>query len=106
MRLLGTPGLVLCGGLFERVLSGRGTGDVHQSLTPAARALQVRPNWWTSLEVLVCCYAALGKWDEARRCAQQMATVTKQPGDVLAPLKAHNPAWTEQMTSALRMTNA
>src|SRR6266496_4074914 len=38
MRLLGTPGLVLCGGLFERVLSGRGTGDVHQSLTPAARA--------------------------------------------------------------------
>ena len=62
--------------------------------------------WWTSLEVLVCCYAALGKWDEARRCAQQMASVTKQPGDVLAPLKARNPAWAEQMTSALRRATA
>ncbi|MGB9655712.1 MAG: hypothetical protein WCB75_10885, partial [Pseudolabrys sp.] len=54
-----------------------------------------------SLEVLVCCYAALGKWDEARRCVQQMAIVIKQPGDVLAPLKSHNPAWAEQMDSAL-----
>jgi TolB-like protein len=75
-------------------------------LEAAARALQVRPNWWTSLEVLVCCYAALGKWDEARRCAQQMASVTRQPGDVLAPLKAHNAAWAEQMASALRRANA
>jgi TolB-like protein len=71
-------------------------------LEAATRALQVRPNWWTSLEVLVCCYATLGKWDEARRYAQQMATVTKQPGDVLAPLKSHNPDWAEQMDSALR----
>jgi len=45
-------------------------------LEAATRALQVRPNWWTSLEVLVCCYATLGKWDEARRYAQQMATIT------------------------------
>jgi len=66
-------------------------------LEAATRALQVRPNWWTSLEVLVCCYATLGKWDEARRYAQQMATITKQPGDVLAPLKSHNPDWAEQM---------
>jgi TolB-like protein len=71
-------------------------------LEAATRALQVRPNWWTSLEVLVCCYATLGKWDEARRYAQQMATVSKQPGDVLAPLKSHNPDWAEQMDSALR----
>src|ERR1700687_3827915 len=55
--------------------------------------LQVRPNWWTSLEVLVCCYAALGKWDEARRCAQQMDSVTRQSGAVLAPLKTYNPSW-------------
>jgi TolB-like protein/Flp pilus assembly protein TadD len=86
---------------LARLFSGR----AEAGLEAAARALQVRPNWWTSLEVLVCCYAALGKWDEARRCAQQMAAVTKQPGDVLAPLKAHNPAWTEQMTRALRRAN-
>jgi TolB-like protein len=83
---------------LARLFSGR----VEAGLEAAARALQVRPNWRTSLEVLVCCYAALGKWEEARRCAQQMASVTKQPGDVLAPLKAHNRAWTEQMNNALR----
>jgi TolB-like protein len=82
---------------LARLFSGR----TEAGLEAAARALQVRPNWWTSLEVLVCCYAALGKWDEARRCAQQMRTVTKQPGDVLAPLKSHNPGWADQMESAL-----
>jgi tetratricopeptide (TPR) repeat protein len=86
---------------LARLFSGR----AEAALEAAARALQVRPNWWTSLEVLVYCYAALEKWDEARRCAQQMASVTKQPGDVLAPLKAHNPTWTKQMTSALRKAN-
>jgi pentatricopeptide repeat protein len=71
-------------------------------LEAAARALQVRPNWWTSLEVLICCYAALGKWDEARRCAQQMDSMTRQPDDVLAPLKTHNPSWADEMNHALQ----
>jgi TolB-like protein len=44
-------------------------GRPETALEAAARALQVRPKWWTSLEVLVCCYAALGKWDEARSYA-------------------------------------
>jgi hypothetical protein len=70
------------------------------------RALQVRPKWWTTLEVLICCHAALGKWNEARNCAQEMATVVKQPGDVLAPLKAKNPAWTKQMSEALSKAGA
>ena len=83
---------------LARLFSGR----AEAGLEAAARALQVRPNWWTSLEVLVSCYAALGRWDEARRCAQQMASVTKQPGDVLAPLKSHNPTLAKQMDSALR----
>jgi TolB-like protein len=87
---------------LARLFSGR----TEAGLEAAARALQVRPNWWTSLEVLVCCYVALGKWDEARRFAQQMATVARQHGDMLAPLKAHNPAWKEQMTNALRRANA
>jgi tetratricopeptide (TPR) repeat protein len=87
---------------LARLFSGR----VEAALEAAARALQVRPNWWTSLEVLTYCYAALEKWDEARRCAQEMANVTKQPSDLLAPLKTHNPAWTERMTNALRRANA
>src|SRR5215831_13114910 len=51
---------------LARLFSGR----AEAALEAAARALQVRPNWWTSLEVLVYCYAALEKWDEARRCSQ------------------------------------
>jgi pentatricopeptide repeat protein len=87
---------------MARLFSGR----AEAALEAAERASQIRPNWRTSLEVLIYCYAALGKWDEARRCAQQMASVPKQPGDVLGPLKAHNSNWTEQMTSALRKANA
>jgi TolB-like protein len=86
---------------LARLFSGR----AEAALEAAARALQVRPNWWTSLEVLVYCYAALEKWDEARRCARQMASVSRHPGDVLAPLKVHNAAWAEQMTSALQRAN-
>jgi len=86
--LLGTPGLAEAG------------------LEASMRALQVRPKWWTTLEVLICCHAALGKWNEASNCAQEMATVVKQPGDVLAPLKAKNPAWTKQMSEALSKAGA
>jgi TolB-like protein len=87
---------------LARLFSGR----PEAALEAAARAVQVRPNWWTSLEVLVCCYAALERWDEARRCAQEMATLVKQPGDGLASLKALNPAWNDQMSKALRMAGA
>jgi TolB-like protein len=77
-------------------------GRAAPALEAALQASQVRPNWWTTLEVLVCCYSALDKWDEARRCAREMSKVVKQPGDVLAPLKAHNPSWAKQMCDALR----
>jgi TolB-like protein len=87
---------------LARLFSGR----AEAALEAAARALQVRPNWPTSLEVLVCCYGALEKWDEARRWAQQIAGFTSPSDDVLAPLKAHNPAWTEQMASSLRRAQA
>jgi TolB-like protein len=90
---------VWCNALaLARLFSGR----KEAALEAAARALQVRPNWRPSLEVLICCYAALEKWDEARRYAQQMASLTKQPGDVMAPLKARNPNWNEQLQSALQ----
>src|SRR5258708_23035411 len=83
---------------LARLFSGR----AEAGFEAAARALQVRPNLRTSLEVLVCCYAALGKWDEARRSAQQIESVPKQPGDVLAPLKAHNSSWANEMNNALQ----
>ena len=73
-------------------------------LKTAGRAYKSVRTGGTSLEVLVYCYGALEKWDEARRCAQQMTeNVTKQPGDVLGPLGVSaNAAWAEQMDGALR----
>ncbi len=87
---------------LARLFSGR----PEAGLEAAARALQVRPNWWTSLEVIICCYAALARWDEARRYARDLTRVAKQPGDVLAALKARNPGWNEQMRGALRAASA
>jgi tetratricopeptide (TPR) repeat protein len=43
-------------------------GQQEGALDAAVRAQQVRPNWWTTLVVLVCCYVALNRWDEAKDC--------------------------------------
>jgi Flp pilus assembly protein TadD len=77
-------------------------GRAQAALDAAVRAQQVRPNWWTTLEVLICCYATLGRWDEAQACARELARVEKLPGDILAPLKARNHDWVQQMNEALR----
>jgi TolB-like protein len=78
------------------------TGRAEAALEAAIRALQVRPDWWTTFEVLTCCYAKLDKWDEACGCARDMDKVEKQPGDVLAVLRAKNPDWAAQINEALR----
>jgi TolB-like protein len=77
------------------------SGHAEAALEAAGRALQVRPDWRTSLEVLICCHANLGNWDDARRCAQDMASLAGQPGDIIAPLRANNPHWAAQMQDAL-----
>lgn len=87
---------------LARLFSGR----PEAALESAARGLQVRPNWWTSLEVIVCCYASLEKWDEARRYVQMMGTITKPTGDVMAQLKVHNPIWAERVAIALQKAGA
>jgi pentatricopeptide repeat protein len=68
------------------------TGGAKAALEAAIRALQVRPDWWTTLEVLTCCYAKLDRWDEARGCVREMCKTERLPGDVLAVLRAKNPA--------------
>jgi TolB-like protein len=77
-------------------------GNPDTALEAAIRALQVRPHWWTTLEVLTCCYVKLGRWDEARNCTRDMGKVEKQPGDVLAVLRSKNSNWTTQINDALR----
>jgi tetratricopeptide (TPR) repeat protein len=78
------------------------TGREADALEAAIRALQARPDWWTTLEVLTCCYVRLGRWDDGRNCAREMGKVEKQPGDVLAVLRAKNPDWTSQINEAIR----
>jgi Flp pilus assembly protein TadD len=46
-------------------------GDTESALLTAARALAARPDWRPTLETMACCYAATGKWDDARRCVQE-----------------------------------
>jgi hypothetical protein len=41
------------------------------------------------------------RWRNGTR-RQQMASVTRQAGDVMASLKARNPNWNEQLQSALQ----
>src|SRR5262249_58715172 len=42
---------------LARLFSGR----AEAGLEAVARALQVRPHWWTSLRSLRCCYSSLSK---------------------------------------------
>jgi TolB-like protein/Flp pilus assembly protein TadD len=77
-------------------------GEREGALDAAVKAQQVRPNWGITLEVLVCCYATLARWDEARDYVRQLEVATKEPRDILAPLKLNNPHWSEQMDLAKR----
>jgi TolB-like protein len=76
-------------------------GEREAGLEAAVRAQQVRPNWLMSLEVLICCYAALDRWDEARDCARLISREAREASRLLAPLKANNPGWKEQMDTAI-----
>jgi len=63
--------------------------------------MQSRPDWQPTLETLACCYGALNRWDDARRCVAQMSGLPRPAGDALAPLKDRNPSWRDQMTDLL-----
>jgi TolB-like protein/Tfp pilus assembly protein PilF len=75
-------------------------GQQQGALDAAVRAQQVRPNWSTTLEVLVCCCSALNRENDARNYMRQFTSAPKQGEDVLAPLKLNNPLWKEQIELA------
>jgi pentatricopeptide repeat protein len=77
-------------------------GDAEAALLTAARALAVRPDWKPTLETMACCYAATGKWEEARRCVQEMARLKGQSSFSLAALRGRIPQWRDEMTDLLR----
>jgi TolB-like protein len=55
------------------------SGNADAALEAALRGAKVRPNWPTTLEVLICCYEALGRIDDARRTAHELAAVPALP---------------------------
>jgi pentatricopeptide repeat protein len=77
-------------------------GEAQGALQTAARALATRPDWRPTLETMACCYAASGKWDDARRCVRQMARLQRPSSDGLAPLRERNPKWRDQLNDLLR----
>jgi tetratricopeptide (TPR) repeat protein len=81
------------------------SGDPEAALESARQALHARPDWWTSMEVMLCCHAALGNWDEAKQYGRRLANIGPRSGDVIAPLRARNPEWARQISSFVRQAS-
>src|SRR5271170_106666 len=77
-------------------------GDTDSALLTTAGALAVRPDWPPTLETMACCYAATGKWDDARRCVREMEQHKGPPSVNLAALRQKIPQWRDQMCDLLR----
>lgn len=77
-------------------------GQTDKALQTAIRSSDIRPTWLPGVEMLALCYATLDRPDEARACIKQMHELEKPKRDLIAPLKAHNPTWSESMAKMLR----
>jgi pentatricopeptide repeat protein len=73
-------------------------------LLTTARVLAVRPDWPPTLETMACCYAATGKWDDARRCVREIARLKGASSVSLAALRQRIPQWRDKMSDLLRKT--
>lgn len=78
------------------------SGHPDRALDSVMKAQKVRPAWRPIFETLVCCYAALGRSDEAQRAVTEIRRLDEPAGDALAPLLASNPRWREQRLAYLR----
>ncbi|WP_213286514.1 winged helix-turn-helix domain-containing protein [Bradyrhizobium sp. sGM-13] len=81
-------------------------GEAERALATANRVLAIRPTFRPTLETLTCCHVALGKVDDARRCASRMNELTGPESHFLAPLKQLHPEWDEQISQMLDRARA
>lgn len=77
-------------------------GMPAKALVYATRAMKIRPGWRPALETAACCHVKLGQRDAARTAVAQARELGALIGDVLAPMRRHNPAWAAVMEAALR----
>ena len=78
------------------------TGRADEALAVAIKARKVRPAWRPTYETLACCYAVLGRLQEAGPCIEQMRQLEKPSGDALGPLRLRNPHWADELASLLK----
>jgi TolB-like protein len=81
-------------------------GEADAAIASASNALKVRPTWRPIFETLVCCYATIGRPDEARRFAREAERLESPAGDALAPLRELNPEWSRQIAALLARATA
>jgi hypothetical protein len=74
----------------------------ERELLAAIKAQKIRPAWRPTIDTLACCYASLGRLQDARSCVMQMSKLEKPPGDTLGPLRVRNPQWAAQINSLLK----
>ncbi len=72
-------------------------GEPAKARDSSLRALDIRPGWPRTFEILACCHAALGDWEEARKWSRQFHLLGGATGDILAPLRNHNPHFADQL---------
>ena len=77
-------------------------GMPAKALVCATRTMKIRPGWRPALETAACCHVKLGQRDAARTAVAQARELGALIGDVLAPMRRHNPAWAAVMEAALR----
>jgi TolB-like protein len=82
------------------------TGNPDRGLQAAVKALQVRPTWRPGVETMTICHVALGRIEDARRCAEQLRQLEKPESDVLDQLRLRNPHWTKDIAKALKTAGA
>jgi TolB-like protein len=78
------------------------SGRADEALAVAIKARKVRPAWRPTYETLACCYAVLGRLQEAGSCIEQMRQLEKPSGDALGPLRLRNPHWANELASLLK----
>lgn len=78
------------------------TGETVCAVEAATQALKIRPASHLTLEVMAVCCAADRRMDEARRCFAAALQASTNSTAILAPLKARNQQWREEIERLLR----
>jgi TolB-like protein len=77
-------------------------GRAGDALAAAVKGRKVRPAWRPIYATLACCYAALGRLQEAGASVEQMRQLEEPSGDALGPLRLRNPRWVDELASLLK----